>query len=446
MSSIPASRDFALIGLSHKTAPVSVRERLAISEAELPEVLRELREQSGAEETMLVTTCNRVEAYLYGGPEAIDGVRGYFARRAGPDTNQALYLRTGPDAIAHLFRVASSLDSMVVGEPQILGQVKDAFGLAQRAGAAGATLTQLCQAAFAAAKRVRTETAIGSAPVSMASAAVELARKIFGELAGRVVLIVGAGEMSELAARHLASSNTRVVVTNRTFEKAELLARSVGGVARRFEEMPQLLVEADIVISSTAAPQPIFTLGQVQPAVKARRYRPLFFVDLAVPRDIEPAVGRLENVYAYDVDDLANVVQEARQVRESEAQKAEAILQMELLRFQQARALRTGLPVLGALRAHADEIVRAEVERTLAQFGADLTDRQRKSIEAMGRAIVNKLLHTPTSRLREAGKAGPEDAAALGAVVSELFGLSSDEAANPGQPGEPSRTSGTEKG
>lgn len=445
MAPSPPTRDFALIGLSHKTAPVSVRERLAISEEELPQVLRELREQSGADETMLVTTCNRVEAYCYGGPEVIDAVRSYFARRAGQETNQALYLLKGPEAVAHLFRVASSLDSMVLGEPQILGQVKDAFGAAQKAGAAGATLTQLCQAAFAAAKRVRSETAIGTAPVSMASAAVELARKVFGELAGRTVLVVGAGEMSEIAARHLASSHTKLLVTNRTFERAEALAASVRGTARRFEELQQLLVEADIVISSTAAQRPIFTVERVQPAVKARRFRPLFFVDLAVPRDVDPEVGQLENVYAYDVDDLANVVQEAKQIRETEALKAEAILQMELLRFQQQRALRVGLPVLGALRARADEIVRFEVERTLSQFGDELSEKQRKSIEAMGRAIVNKLLHTPTTRLREAGKAGPEDAAALGAVVSELFGLSAEAATNPGEVGVP-QIPGREKG
>ncbi|MFN7135324.1 MAG: glutamyl-tRNA reductase, partial [Myxococcales bacterium] len=381
-------------------------------------------------ETMLVSTCNRVEAYVFGSPATVEGVRSYFASLAGPGTNEALYTRHGPDAVAHLFRVASSLDSMVVGEPQILGQVKDAFGLAQKAGAAGATLTQLCQAAFAAAKRVRTETAIGSAPVSMASAAVELARKIFGELAGKVVLVVGAGEMSEIAARHLASSHARLLMTNRTFERAEALAAECGGQARRFEELPGLLVEADIVISSTASPVPIFTKAMVQAAAKARRYRPLFMVDLAVPRDIDPAVGRLENVYAYDVDDLAQVVAEARENRAGEAQKAEAILQTELLKFLQNRALRTGLPVLGALRTHADEIARAEVERTLAQFGDELTERQRKSIEAMGRAIVNKLLHAPTTRLREAGKAGPEDAAALGAVVAELFGLTPGEPVN----------------
>ena len=220
MSSIPASRDFALIGLSHKTAPVSVRERLAISPEELPDVLRELREQSGAEETMLVTTCNRVEAYLYGGPEAIDGVRGYFARRAGPDTNQALYLRTGPEAVAHLFRVASSLDSMVVGEPQILGQVKSAYGLASDLQLAGTITHRLFHAAFAVGKRVRTETGLGEGAVSVSYAAIELARKIFGDLSPLKVLILGAGEMAELTGVHLQAQGVKqITISSRTWKR-----------------------------------------------------------------------------------------------------------------------------------------------------------------------------------------------------------------------------------
>lgn len=420
---VALQREFALVGLSHKTAPIAVRERLAVPESELSTLLSELRGVKGVDEGMVVSTCNRVEAYVFGHPEAVEGVRTFLVARAGSEARAALYSRIGADAVAHLFRVAASLDSMVVGEPQILGQVKDAYGAAQRAGAVGASLSQMCQAAFAAAKRVRSETAIGVAPVSMASAGVELARKIFGHLDGKLILLVGAGKMSELTARQLSPGTSKILVANRSLERAEGLAARVNGSARTFAELPPLLVQADIVISSTAAPEPILTVAMVAAALKARRYRPLFIIDLAVPRDVEEGVGRLENVYAYNVDDLACVVQEGKHSRQSEAEKAEAILRHEIDKFLQARAVRSAVPVLATLRARAEEIARTEAQKTLSQFGEAITPKQKESIEAMGRAIVNKLLHPPTQKLKEAGKAGPDDAAALALVVAELFNL-----------------------
>lgn len=416
-------RDYALVGLSHKTAPVEVRERLAIVPSELAGFLAALRDVAGADELMLVSTCNRVEAYAFGGMDAPELLRQALVSRACPESPGCFYVRRGADALAHLFRVASSLDSMILGEAQVLGQVKEAFAASKEAGTVGTALDHACQAAFAAAKRVRTETGIGASPVSMASAAVELARKVFGGQRGRTVLLIGAGKMSELTAKQLAADGSTVLVTNRTLERAEALAVRVGGVARPFSALPELLVEADIVVSSTAAPAPILGVAMLEPVVRQRHYRPLFLVDLAVPRDIEPEVGRLENVFAYDVDDLGRVVAEGREARAVEAGKAERIVEAELERFVQGRRVRGTVPVLALLRARAEQIASAEAQRTLAEFGEAITPRQRRSVEAMARAILNKLLHEPTLRLREAATSGQGEASGLAASVAELFGL-----------------------
>jgi len=330
---------------------------------------------------------------------------------------------------------------MVVGEPQILGQVKRAFLAAQEAGTVGGALTALAQAAFGVAKRVRTETAIGSAPVSIASAAVDLAYELLGSLEGRIIALVGAGKTSELTAKHLASSRLRVTdcvgatgrspslvgsrlrVTNRTFARAEELARKVDGQAVPWEELPRLLAEADIVVSSTAAPQPVLTKVMVQEAVRARQKRPLLLVDLAVPRDVEEGVAALENVFAHDVDDLERVVRGGRASREAEAKTAELIIMEEVRRFLKGRQIREQIPVLAMLRSRADEIARLEAERTLAVFDGELSSKQRGSIEAMGKAIVNKLLHGATARLRDASERDPDEAAALATMVAQLFNL-----------------------
>ncbi|MDQ3266322.1 MAG: glutamyl-tRNA reductase [Myxococcota bacterium] len=410
--------ELCCIGVSHHSAPLSVRERLAVPGERQQAILRTLAERG--REALLVSTCNRVEFYVAAGEvQALKAeIRDAILDLAGAEALGHLYEHEGEKALTHLFRVASSLDSMVVGEPQILGQVKDALELAQGSGSARGELTRACSAAFSTAKRVRTETAIGRSSVSMASAAVALAKKIFGELTGKSVMVVGAGEMAELAARHLASEGVaRIVVTNRTLEKAQALAALVGGEARPFEELAELQVAADVIITCTASPTPLFTRASVAPALKPRRHRPLFLVDLAVPRDVDPEVGELVGVYAYDVDDLQRVIAENTATRAAEAARAEVIVVEEVARFVQIRAQRRGTPVLGQLRKKAEGIARAEVERTLQSMGPALTEKQRRSVEAMGMAIVNKLLHQPTARLRAQDGAGLADAAA------ELFGL-----------------------
>ncbi|MBX5481782.1 MAG: glutamyl-tRNA reductase [Myxococcaceae bacterium] len=419
--------DLLCIGVSHKSAPIELRERLALSEEAQVQLLQRF---APIGEAMLLSTCNRVELYL--AAEDLAAARqcatAALQEVAGaPEVLHHLYEHQGERAALHLFRVASSLDSMVVGEPQILGQVKDAFELAQKIGSARGELTRACNAAFGCAKRVRTDTGIGRAAVSMASAAVELAGKIFGGLAGANVLVVGAGEMAALAARHLQHAGAkRLVVANRTLARAEALAKEVGGVARSLDDLGALLVTADVVVSSTGALRPLFTRELVAQAQKARRHRPLFLVDLAVPRDIAPDVHELDGVYAYDVDDVQKVVADNAAARVAEAAKAEALVAEELARFVRARAVRAQVPVLAQLRAHAEKIARAEVERTLAKL-RDLDERERQSIAAMAQAIVNKILHAPTMRLRALDDGGER----LADAAAQLFGLAAEPAVLP---------------
>lgn len=418
--------DLTCTGLSHRTAPVSVRERAALPEAAQARLLRTL-EAEGLE-AMVLCTCNRVELYL-GAPTAEAGEqrgRNALLELAGTGAADHLYLQRGEMALVHLFRVACSLDSMVLGEAQILGQVKDAFALAQEAGSARGELSRACQAAFACAKRARSETGIGKAAVSMASAAVALASRIFGELARRPALVVGAGEIAELAARHLSQARCQVAITNRTFERAAALAAEVGATARPFEELHALLGSVDLVVCSTASPMPLFTRESVLPAMKARRHRPLLMVDLAVPRDVGPGVhGAAEGLYAYDVDDIQQVIAESASARAAEAARAEMIVAEEVARFIRARAVRDGVPVLAQLRARAEQIALAETEKTLSHL-PELSDKQRRSVEAMAMAIVNKLLHQPTAKLRSVDPAGGPSP--LAGAAAELFGL--DDAAS----------------
>jgi glutamyl-tRNA reductase len=410
------------IGLSHRTAPLAVRERLALPPAQQGELLRRLAQ--APTEAMVVSTCNRVELYL-AAPDtarAREQARAELEQLGGLEALEHLYEHRGEAALVHLFRVAASLDSMVLGEAQILGQVKESFEQAQGVGAVRGELTRVCAAAFGCAKRVRTETAIGRAATSMASAAVALASKVFDGLEGKTVLLVGAGEMAELAGRHLKQAGaSHLLVCNRTFARAEALAAELHGEARPFEELFSLLVQADVVVCSTASPVPLFTRENVGALGKPRKHRPLFMVDLAVPRDIAPEVGELEWVHAYDVDDIQKFVADNAAIRAEEAQKAGVLVAQEVARFVRERAVREGVPVLARLRQRAEQIARAEVERTLASIGEGLTDKQRKSIEAMGRAIVNKLLHEPTTRLRMVG--AEHEGNRLAGAAAELFGL-----------------------
>ncbi len=428
--------DIICVGVSHKTAPLEVREKLALSSERIAEVLQ--RVSGSVAESMVVSTCNRVEFYALApsAEKARDALRAVVASLGGDNSLEHLYEHDGDSALVHLFRVSSSLDSMVVGEPQVLGQVKDALELAQRMGAAGPELIRACGAAFASAKRVRSETGIGKTAVSMASAAVELATKVFGGLAGRPVLLVGAGEMGELAARHLRNAGAApILVANRTRERAQELASFIGGEVRAFEDLHASLVGADLVVCSTASPRYIFTRENVLPILRVRKFRPLFMVDLAIPRDIAPDLSELEGVYAYDVDDIQQVVAENSASRALEAAKAEVIIAEEIARFVRSRSIRDGLPVLAQLRARAEQIAKAEAERTLANLGGDLSEKQRRSVQAMALAIINKLLHEPTTRLRELGL--EQSANRLADAAAELFGLDSAAPRPPEDPAQP---------
>ncbi|HEY1904949.1 MAG TPA: glutamyl-tRNA reductase [Myxococcaceae bacterium] len=413
------SPPLVVVGLSHHTAPVDVRERLALSDDRQTELLQAMAQAPA--EALLISTCNRVELYVLGpGTELQDRSRSALAGAAGNDLAPYLYSHHGEAAVLHLFRVAASLDSMVIGEPQVLGQVKDAFEQAQRLGAARGELTRICAAAFGSAKRVRTETDLGKAATSMASAAVEMARHIFDRLEGKTVLLIGAGEMAELTGKHLRSAGvTRLVVTNRTFERAEVLAATLGGHAVPFDRLEESLVLADVVVCTTASPAPVVTKEKVARVLKPRRHRPLFLVDLAVPRDVEPDVNTLDGVYAYDVDDIQKVLNQNQASRAAAAAQAEVLVGEEVARYIRQRVVREQVPVLAQLRARAEQIRRAELERAMGNLSTPLSAEQAKVIEAMTSAIVNKMLHQPTARLRavQAGDSELADAAA------ELFGL-----------------------
>ncbi len=414
-------RDIFVVGLSHKSAPIEVRERVALTGEVLKAALCDLRAAEGVREALVVSTCNRVEVYVQADSE--EPARRFFTSRS-QEAGDHLYARSGVEAVRHLFRVAASLDSMVVGEQQILGQVKEAYGLASAAQAAGATVSRLCNRAFATAKRVRTETEIGKGATSMSQVAVELVEKIFGDLKGRSVLLAGAGKMGALSAKALAVLGAdRVLVTNRSPERGRSLAEQVAGTFREWEELERLLAEADVVIVSTGAPSYVLTRELISRAMKARRHRSLCLIDLAVPRNVDPACAELADVFAYDVDDMENVVAATHEARKEEALRAEAIVEAEVIAFAKERETRAALPVLTKLRRRAEEIARAEAERTLGQVGAQLDEKGRRSVEAMAKAIVNKLLHGPTARLKEAASSGD---GALAGAAAELFGIEGD--------------------
>ena len=421
-------------GLSHRTAPIEVREQLALEEDKLREVLSDVAGRGVCSELMILSTCNRVE--VYGVAEVPGEAHGAAFRQMtaqrGLDfqtLEPLLYTKTGADAVLHAFRVAASLDSMVLGEPQILGQVKDAFALAQSCRVVGPMLHALMSQAFAVAKRVRTETEIGRFAVSVSFAAVELARKIFGSLDGKAVLLIGAGEMGELAARHLQDQGTLpVYVTNRTWGRAQELARDLAGTAVRYEDFPSVMAEVDIVITSTAAPEPIISVGAVEAVLRARHERPLFFIDIAVPRNVEPAVNNLANAFCYDVDDLRSVVESNLRERRREAQRGEALVEREVARFADRLRDLEVVPTIVSLREKLEAIRRSEVARALGRLpGADEATKQ--ALEALSQAIVNKVLHGPTVKLRASSRAG--HARRWVELISEMFGLGAKDRTGP---------------
>jgi glutamyl-tRNA reductase len=405
-----------LVGLNHKTAPVEVRERLAFTDEACTETLQTLVDGELISEGLIVSTCNRVEVLAatrgLNGDEGTARISSFLceARRL-PDGFfvKHLYTHAGEQAVRHVFRVASSLDSMVVGEPQVLGQVRRAYSNAVTAGTAGRVLHRLVHHALHVAKRVRSETGIAASAVSLSFTAVELGRKIFGSLKGTTVLVIGAGEMAELAAQHLASAGAaRILVTNRTTETAEQLAQKIKGQALDFSTLPAHLAEADIIICSTAAKEYVVTQEMAREALAARRQRPAFFIDISVPRNVDPAVGELDNLFVFDVDDLEAVVASNIREREREAERAELIVESEVMQFQQAlRSLDLG-PTVAALRHKLEEIAQAELKRQRTRLG-NLTPEQERAVEALLMSTVNKISHPIINRLRRSHDTGEEE-------------------------------------
>lgn len=423
-----------VVGLSHRTAPVEVRERLAAGADALPAVLARLAARSELAEVMFLSTCNRVEVFAFARAAGGDNGIGHALRAireelamhgragTGDDLAQYLYDKRGDEAVEHVFRVAASLDSMVLGEPQILGQVKDAYEAAVGAGTLAGTLGRCVSRAFAVAKRVRTETAIGAGTVSISSVAVDLAGRIFGGLADHAVLLLGAGEMAEAAARSLGQGARALRICNRSFDRAAALARDLHASAVPWEGMEAELVHADVVVASTASTAYIVTREMVKRAMKARKGRTLFFVDIAVPRNVDPAVHGIDNVYVFNVDDLEKEVARGLQARHAEATAADSIVAEEVGRF---LAWTRGLqvkPTIVAMRAKARAVLFSELDRSLAGRLKHLADGDRAALAQMLESALNKLLHSPTTRLTERAAEG-EDARELAAAVRFLFDL-----------------------
>jgi glutamyl-tRNA reductase len=413
------------VGLNHTTAPVDLRERLSFPQGEVAEGLAGLVRQASLSEVVLLSTCNRVEVYAVQPeqprPERIVEALAELRGMGSEVVRKHCFVREHDGAARHIFRVAASLESMVVGEPQILGQVKDAWKIARERQTVGPILDRCLTMAFRGAKRVRSETDIARGGASIASVAVDLARSIFGELPGSRVALIGAGEMARHAAMHLRGAGaSEIMVVNRSPERAAELAGSVGGRALAWERLDDALIEADVVIASTGARTPIIELRAMKTIMRKRRGKPIFFVDIAVPRDVEPKVGELDGVYVYDVDDLQKVLHQNLAARGGEREAAGALLEEEIsafLHWQRARSLN---PVIRDLREHAQAIAQLELDRALNRLG-DLTPEQRKVVESLGYAITQKILHRPLKALHESAihTEGPD----LGAALRTLFAL-----------------------
>jgi glutamyl-tRNA reductase len=408
-----------LLGINHNTAPIEVRERLAIPAGRLADATRTLLHHPGIREGLILSTCNRVELLTLqdgaqegssetGKTDLLRFLHEYFSVPSS-DIQPHLYEFRETEAVRHLFRVASSLDSMVVGEPQILGQVKEAYTVAREAGAVSTHLESLLQRTFTVAKKVRTETQIGSSSVSIASVAVDLARKIFGSLQGKTVLLVGAGKMSELAARHLIEHGaSSILVSNRTHDRAEALAGTFLGSSAStavipFEQIYEQADRADIVITSTGAPEKIFGRSHGQHFLHRRRNRPMFFIDIAVPRDVDPSMNEVDGCFVYDIDDLQQVAAANLADRSREAAAAETIVSREVDKYHERLQSRDAVPAIKALQQQAEELRQAELARSQSKL-ATLTPQQREAVEALTRSLTAKLLHPQLTALRESAR------------------------------------------
>jgi glutamyl-tRNA reductase len=417
-----------LIGVNHRTAPVEVRERMNIAESHLAQAVSDLVHCDGIREGLILSTCNRVEV-LVSAEEGVDAesiLRNFLADHHGFEIGpyeRFFYHYQQQEVVHHLFRVAASLDSMVMGEPQILGQLKHAYFVANEAGGLSGRLKEIVNQALAVAKRVRRETALGSAAVSVSSAAVELAKKIFGSLEDKTIFVIGAGKMSELAAKHLLRSGAGAIyVTNRTYERAVQLAAAFHGTAVPFEQHFDHLTKADVVISSTGAPGYILDKELVSRLLSARRNRPMFFVDIAVPRDIDPQVNELDNAFVYNIDDLEQVIESNKKQREREAVWAEEIVQEEVRKTMRRLASRDLAPTIVALEDRVNAIREGEIERYSSRL-AGLTAEQRRAVDALTRGMLNKILHGPITELKSC--AGLPENVPVVRLVGRIFGLAS---------------------
>lgn len=411
-------------GINHKTAPVEIREKVAFAPEKLPEALQQLTHTANIHEAAIVSTCNRTE--LYCGLDSDDGnaiVKWFsdYHHLSTEDVAPYIYTHTGNEAVQHILRVASGLDSLVLGEPQILGQIKDAYAMASEAGTIGRQLNRLFQHTFSVAKQVRTDTAIGASPVSVAFAAVNLAKQIFADLSEHTALLIGAGDTIELVARHLSEQQVKkIIVANRTVERAQALLEQFEfeGEAIALASMPERLVEADIIISSTASQLPILGKGAVERALKSRKHRPMFMVDIAVPRDIEPEVGSLDDVYLYTVDDLQEVIEEGRQSREEAAEQAEEIIEQQVEHYMGWLRSLDAVDTIRAVRQQAED-VRNEVLKT-AQRQLAAGKEPEQVLNELARTLTNKLVHEPSVQINRAAYDGREE---ILDTARELFSL-----------------------
>lgn len=418
--------NLALVGINHRTAPVEVRERMNIPESRLGEAVADLVGREGIKEGLILSTCNRIEVIANAqnnvAPDPL--IRRFLADHH--QCNLALYEphfyhHRQQQVIEHLFRVASSLDSMILGEPQILGQLKQAYNVARTAGALNGTLNEVVLQALAVARKVRRNTEIGSSAVSVSYAAVELARKIFGDLSGTAIYVIGAGKMSEIAAKNLIRSGASAIfVSNRTYERALELAAAFHGTAIRFEKLPEHVQKADIVICSTAAPHYIIRREEAERWLAARKNRPIFFIDISVPRNVDPAINQLSNAFVYDIDDLGQVVEANRKQREREALWAEQIVQEEVQKAMRRLASREVVPTIVALEQRLEHIRESELDRYHSGL-QDLTPQQREAVEGLTRGILNKILHGPITELKSG--AGLPEQGSIVQLIRKIFGV-----------------------
>lgn len=419
--------EILVVGLNHTTAPVEVREKLAFGGGKLEEGLKSLVALPEIEEAVVLSTCNRVEMYtaVHDAARASEAIKAFSASFHGIEPKMldgALYFHKGVDAVRHSFRVAASLDSMIVGEAQILGQLKDAFEYSLERKTTGVMINKLMKKSISVAKRVRTETRIAESSVNISSAAVDLARKIFTHLEEKSVLLLGAGDMAELAAKHLMSNGVKdVAVANRTYATGCALAEQMGGKSIQFDEFPAEMVKRDIVICSTGAPTYVVTKQMMHDILKARKQKPVFIIDISVPRNIDPEINKLANVYLYDVDDLQSVAAAGLEERKKEAAKGEAIVEAEVDGFLKWCASLEAVPTIVALRDRAEAIKKDELQKVLNKF-PELGDQGEKALNMLASSIVNKLIHPPTAAL----KTDTEDKDELIAMIKRLYDLNGE--------------------